>query len=213
MTAGPVAIAIDDAAQADWVGFIVEGLQLDGFDAQLIEGADLPAGTAMLVIVCTTASKPTMTSRHAQSPARVIPVLREGTPETALPDWVEDGLYIDLREGVTHKGELERLWQTLAGSPLAATPLTQAERHLNDLAKAEGPQVAGWSAVTWADEAHGRDDFATEWFLRRLAAELLQRGQEHDEALVQARRGLMAALIVDATSGIAVHDALIESME
>jgi len=210
-----VIVHVDDEA---WVRFVVEGLELDGHHVHSERWPPTSTdGVDLLLVVCTPAARGELEwgLDAVRTVPRIVPVLRDGTPESAIPPALHGRPWLDLREGSARLGELERIWALVRGEPLPEPRPTPAEmeRHLVELGEREGPSVAGWSAVTFADEAHGRDDFVTEWVLRRVAAQLLRRGGEIHDALVQARQGLAAAVIANMARGIRAHDALVAELE
>lgn len=213
-----VAHADDSEVHVAWARFLAESLSLDGHEVRLMRWATEPpnfAGLSMVVVLCTPQAREQLEQGLDAAPHDLpcVPVLREGEPDHAIPSQVRDRAYFDLRDETPGSAELLRLWRVLAGeSGLDERPgAAILERHLTDVARVEGAEAAGWAAVAWADDAHAESDFATEWVLRRIAAEQL-RGADGPEALVQARRGLAAALVADSARGIDLHEALVAAL-
>ena len=204
---------IEDEA---WVKLVVDGL-----DGHRVRSERWPPASSdpsdLLLVVCTPGARAELEGvlEGLSQERKVAAILREGTPDTSIPWQLRERPCIDLREGASLVSAIDRISRVAAGEPLSDPRPTPAEmeRHVTDLAHREGANVAGWSAVTWADDAKQSCDFATEWVMRRLAAELLRASGEAKEALVQARQGLAAALITNASRGIDTHDRLIADLE
>jgi hypothetical protein len=132
----------DDETHLDWVRGLATDLRLNGIDALLDQwsltfGKDIGkfmeecAESSRVIVVCTPkykkkASNPEggvgyekiiLTSRIMKnlSNDEVIPLLRKGDENTAIPTFLSGRLYVDFRDGSNYKNQLEELVKQILG--------------------------------------------------------------------------------------------------